>query len=685
MSATPCDESPSPICSNCRSFLIQPTKSFDFDMFDQDDDEITVSMEEFVKSKASGCRICAQAWDTLHSLPDEYQMSEGVPLRFHLRTRRRNDIWGPSCPTSLSQSTVDSMHLLISPSITHNLILIGRLAIRDDDMSVGQITHHRYRHIAESRCSLPINTAPLESNSGAPTRLELIEKWIKDCFENHPQCHQATHEDQPDSFPTRLIHVTSSGQPKLVLTDAITICPMKYATLSHRWRDLYTPKLLQENIEAMKHGIGMESLPLAFRDAINLCKRLQVQYLWIDAICIVQDDDTDCMGEIRKMGAIYANAYCNLSATAAAESPLGLFVERDTTDFTAYPVTIQRQNVTIHCYWYFENIEDVLNNSPLMRRGWVLQERLLSPHSIYFGNQMSWECTEILASELFPEGIPRILTTFDKWGYDRPFKLGCLLNNDLTNERDDTYVDLLGGHDREKYALYTRWAELVEEYTTCNLTFESDILPAISGLAHHFGKSLGDVYLAGLWKGNLLEGLLWEERGDGDCLGTRPRNYRAPSWSWASLKGPILYQVLLKIKKEEKPPKIFVTLLDASTTLAGDDPMGQVTDGYVRLSGYLRPHSGKNRNFLLPYQTYSAPSVDFTRGDVYDTQIPPQDLMQKERYLVPFLSQDLRRGNEDGTDWCIKGLILEPVSSESNTYRRLGLFCHHLGRDPETL
>ena len=215
--------------------------------------------------------------------------------------------------------------LSVNPHIPVDDREIARLAVRDNALSCGRITHHRYKYTADgvvskiSQCSLSINTTRLESNSGTPARLELIEKWIKTCFENHPQCRQASQADHPGSCPSRLIDVTSPGRPKLVLKDDIPVSSMVYVTISHRWGDSRMPNLLRENIEAMKYEIVMESLPPVFRDAIQFCSRLRVKYLWIDALCLIQDDEADCKSEIQKMGGIYANAYCNLSATAAAD------------------------------------------------------------------------------------------------------------------------------------------------------------------------------------------------------------------------------------------------------------------------------------------------------------------------------------------------------------------------------
>lgn len=227
------------------------------------------------------------------------------------------------------------------------------------------------------------------------------------------------------------------------------------------------------------------------------------------------------------MGAIYSNAYCNFSATSAADLPVGLFVERNSTPYKALPVTIERQGHHFECYGYSEKALPHLNDECLMQRGWVLQERLLSPRTIYFGYQLSWECGKSLAKELFQTGVPSPGSSGD-WGREIPYKLSCLLNTDPNLDTNPAIASDTDGEESSKSVLYKRWSKVLQTYSACKLTFDSDLLPAISGLAHQFGEALGDVYLAGLWQGNLLRELLWSRASTRnlDHLISRPHSYR---------------------------------------------------------------------------------------------------------------------------------------------------------------
>jgi hypothetical protein len=122
---------------------------------------------------------------------------------------------------------------------------------------------------------------------------------------------------------------------------------------------------------------------------------------------------------------------------------------------------------------------------------------MLSPRSIYFGDVLSWECSTIIANEVFPGGIPFTRGCQPHWGQHKPLRLPRLLDLDDKG--------LLNKHDE----LHRRWLFISIEYSRCSLTYQVDALPAISGLARAFSKALQDTYLVGLWRGNLIPSLLW--------------------------------------------------------------------------------------------------------------------------------------------------------------------------------
>jgi hypothetical protein len=166
----------------------------------------------------------------------------------------------------------------------------------------------------------------------------------------------------------------------------------------------------------------------------------------------------------------------------------------------------------------------------------VLQERLLAHRTLHFTReQMFWECRTLMACELYPAGI----RTIPECGGHHT-QIG---GDDLYIHRaPDSLEETNRGLSKEAMA----WNRIEDLYTRCDLTKASEKLIALPGIAIEFHRtrlSPDDQYLAGLWKSQLPNALLWEGGGQSwegaatTC--SRPRSYRAPSWSWASIDGPI--------------------------------------------------------------------------------------------------------------------------------------------------
>jgi hypothetical protein len=257
----------------------------------------------------------------------------------------------------------------------------------------------------------------------APLGSALALKWISECEKSHPNC-KAT--GKKDLLPSRLIDVgdESSGNPSLLVT---TDCPdllvgAKYVTLSHCWGSIEIKKLERSNLEDMKKAIIMSSLPKTFQDAIRITRELGIQYLWIDSLCIIQDSTEDWFKESNLMGDIYSNSYCTISATAAKDGSVGLFLDRKPP--VANPVLCISANWDrqVHRKYYAHTgtlnkkgqvdrdsgmwVREV-DSAPLNQRAWVLQERFLSRRNLMFGrNCLFWECAGKRACEAFPDGLP---------------------------------------------------------------------------------------------------------------------------------------------------------------------------------------------------------------------------------------------------------------------------------------
>ncbi|KPI43281.1 uncharacterized protein AB675_6992 [Cyphellophora attinorum] len=284
------------------------------------------------------------------------------------------------------------------------------------------------------------------------------------------------------------------------------------------------PRLNAEVLPQWEQNIDPSLLTRTFRDAVEVARALQLRYLWIDSLCILQIGEgwvEDWQKEAARMGEVYRHAFLNIQAGRDTDAgPYGLFKTPSHRDIEPYRVEIDREvprprprsssrelpPVTIkgtHFIVEEDFARDELIGNPINRRGWVLQERLFSHRIVHFGpDQVFWECREKLACETFPEGLPknipqtlaRAATTLARSPtvFEPKTPTRSLTSRIISPLKEDKlplpsfpsltcHRDLFG------------WFYLAELYSACSLTRETDKLVAISGLARSFG--LAPAYL----------------------------------------------------------------------------------------------------------------------------------------------------------------------------------------------
>lgn len=261
-----------------------------------------------------------------------------------------------------------------------------------------------------------------------------------------------------------------------------------------------------------------------------------------------------------------------------------------------------------------------------------------SPRVLHFNDdQMYWQCSDVRTAELeqkLPPGIFRV------------FELLKVPESKTESQSHDPLVarGILG-----------LWMDLVSQYTNCSLTYESDKLVAISALGKLFktNVNLNQRYLAGIWEDTLPMGLMWYRPPSSSS--SRPTEYRAPSWSWASINGVVdpLYDRDLGYRQE------LVTITDVSVTTKSHDPFGMVIDGYLILEGYLAGGTDSDRHEHL----------------VWDIEEESKVYGRDSLVYIPLVS------HSEG----INGLVLTPVVTKTpdmegesdggqGLFRRVGLF-----------
>ncbi|KAK3681732.1 heterokaryon incompatibility protein-domain-containing protein, partial [Podospora appendiculata] len=302
-----------------------------------------------------------------------------------------------------------------------------------------------------------------------------------------------------------------------------------YVALSHRWGTSQHFTTTKETMAAREQGFHQDQLPATYRDAVTTARNLGFAYLWIDSLCIVQDDAADWKSESQRMGNIFKHASFTIAAHCARGDDEGFLaralVKRGGTVDHHHHKTSPETSFTLYRRG---NLAMDVTASALCRRGWVLQERFMASRTIHFTDgQVFAETTDTESTTTFysPSAAPALRAMFGL-GPHRAGAAECLLSPITPTPGEPLTVPL-------------EWLDLVEMYSNCELTKASDKLMAIAGMAREIQRQTGSVWAAGLWGDILLPSLLWMP---GAAAGLRrpacPRE-RAPSWSWAAWDGSV--------------------------------------------------------------------------------------------------------------------------------------------------
>ncbi|KAJ9616801.1 hypothetical protein H2200_000520 [Cladophialophora chaetospira] len=369
-----------------------------------------------------------------------------------------------------------------------------------------------------------------------------------------------------DYLPTRLIDAhpgLHNDAVRLVASTDIQDNHMKYAALSHSWgpksqRIKPIPKTTKQSITDRMNHISFDELTRTFQDAVIVARRLDIRYIWIDSLCIVQHDEEDFVEQVRNMLKVYGEAHLVISALRAATGDMGLFHER--------PATLRISqddgwgNTVTACVRPGAQHEDFFTASPrsfavapLFARAWCFQERLAARRLIHFSeSEIVYECNRNLVCECNSSAVPIDLETSGNFRR----RQALALQKATVESRLNTWYDVL------------------RPYTFRSLTVESDRLPALSGFAQRVALPELGRYCAGFWESELPVALLWRilrplpENGD---LIKRPNEYQAPSWAWPSVQA-----VIEPYMRFDKRTQIVAEVLEFVCEPATSDPYGKV-------------------------------------------------------------------------------------------------------------
>jgi len=283
----------------------------------------------------------------------------------------------------------------------------------------------------------------------------------------------------------------------------------------------------------------------------------------------------------------------------------------------------------------------------LRTRGWVFQERMLAPRYLHFLEQeLAWECRMGVRCECHCQcDVVRMGSTKSEFA------------NSLASNNPS--------------ALAFEWRQMMVIYCNLNLTKESDRLPAIAGIAKLFQEARGSTCHAGIWSDSVEEDLAWQVWQPGPWRytilkeHTYARTEGVPTWSWASVSAPIMYDPL-PVDKNERLCDFF--------EIGHPGVIPDLKSHKLVVNGYMVPatlvYEGKGEFCNLKVPGYDKPiqfGNDVSLGVSGPSCIPCDEVL----FCLALVKCHLVESR-----YQYKSLVLQKLDAEANVYRRAGILRH---------
>ncbi|RTE82267.1 hypothetical protein BHE90_003206 [Fusarium euwallaceae] len=447
---------------------------------------------------------------------------------------------------------------------------------------------------------------------------------LRECLASHDECPKPNHKNPP----SRLIDVGKESQTIRLVSTAKMDIPT-WAALSYCWGGPQKMETRIQNVSIRHNGFLLSDLPLTIRDAISVCRRLAISHIWIDSLCIIQDDHNDKIQELAKMPEIYQGALVTISASCASACTEGFLHDRSPyLPGVALPLKYHED----FCIAQVISI-DGFKAEPIDMRAWTFQEQVLSERVLEYGTQEhEFLCRRSRKEERFR------------------------LCPDSTSPPE--------------YLLTDQWMDQMSQYSSRSLTFQNDKINAIAGVASRFAKASGlpsTEYIAGLWKPMLISGLLWYTAGHEAQKGNEI--WVAPSWSWASVQGQVRWD--RSVRESDATAEVLSTDVQVTNESL---PFGSVESGRIILKGRLTQIT---RHFP------GYPRLTFTHGPSSEHEVVLRTDLSKKGTMAPELvlwlleltsRLEVQESRHSGRrERKRMGLILKPTRNRSE-FERVGMY-----------
>ncbi|KAI2468150.1 heterokaryon incompatibility protein-domain-containing protein [Annulohypoxylon bovei var. microspora] len=562
------------LCKPCKQLMQNPPPTCEYEQYQHDIKQpilnprfwfpFHTSISELIAcchSSEGVCHLCHLFWDCFCAVTNKKNSNEIGPRLKHVELRdviaREVDWFGSRLSVHLNGRKISrALHLDLGTPPKDRLLCHLNFGIFITTLNK-----------TKQRGSIAYDSDPgldTYKSTGSPAVLSQIEAWLESCQNGHPSCRSHL---RGGGRPTRLIKLEDSGT-MFSLNDDLRE-DVRYAAISYRWgSNKKAAMLTTSSLQTIRQKTPIHWLPKTLRDVCDVAYRLGFEYVWIDRLCIIQDSTEDWQKEASRMALVYTQASCTIAASCALDEDNGCLKERKV--IGVVPLRL-RSCPLLPGHDVFIQKQESLRDSPhdkygyLAARGWIFQEWLLSTRVIHFAaEKVYWECRENEANETWPfvdEEQSKDLRTFS-----RP-SMAKLSTDDLKSAT-------------------TTWSRMVEEYSARKLTYETDKLLAISGLAravHELADGNLGPYVAGLWQSDFTRWLGWMIPEE--VFVRLPNKYIAPSWSWACLDAPVSFGYRFYLKNLIDLAELKKIRL---TYVSDTDPYAAIQDGSIVLHGHMK-------------------------------------------------------------------------------------------------
>ncbi|KAL1387418.1 heterokaryon incompatibility protein-domain-containing protein [Phyllosticta capitalensis] len=533
-----------------------------------------------------------------------------------------------------------------------------------------------------------IGNRPVTTSIGGDENLRVVRGWLDECQSNHAFCRRNDHAETP--LPTRLIKIVDGGAAQLIETQGQN---GRYVALSYCWgqdpgnNSMTTSDNVHLRLEP--RSLSRKDLPGAIRDALTVTERLGIEYIWVDALCIIQDDAKDKDRELGNMSQYYRSSFLTIAASTPRCSTgfMGTMgrcqkhpdsqLPKDLVPFNVFCISRDKDEGKSGELLVREENPYQLSEEYINKRAWTLQEGFLAPRYLLFGSRVIWFCQHMTHSDGGLEDWSFDETELEQTRREFQIELSKIRKDDAREESSSAKAPY-----SVNQGIYNLWHRVVGSYSRRGLTYPEDKLPAISAMATEFAELTGDEYLAGLWRSNLPWDLLWSTP---NAATHRAETWRAPTWSWASVEDAVLYgkrppedaTLLAEVVSAESVPRttavpfgqverarLEIKAPVIFQDLAESDDRDEASKPWLR--GFGMQGGNNEREMLLE-------ALKQNSRRMYDDKEEKFELPDKIAAVILFGKRDGLTFDEEGEadstakdqSWTVWGLLLKPVPGDA--------------------